>query len=187
MLKTLRTIGMLACLLSLTTMGRTQNAGTLPTATGYTTLQAGGGFSYARPDYGNSAIMGASLFADYNFSMHLGVEADIHRISFVTPTNLAENSYFIGPRFLFPHGRFTFYCKGLVGEGDLVATDQQNSPGIQNNGNTLSFAYSLGGGIDYQATPRIVVRALDYERQRWSYIHGLTPAVYTVGVAYRFR
>jgi Outer membrane protein beta-barrel domain len=180
----LKSLTILGCLASMLCVGASAHAQALPTATARGSLQAGAGFTYAKPDYGQISIKGVSAFADFDIAEHLGVEADIHYIALVTPTDLAENSYLIGPRFLLPHGRYTLYGKALVGIGDLVIQEQQDNMGQQAGG---FFAYALGGGIDIRATDRITVRAIDVETQHWSYQTGLTPLVVTIGAAYRFR
>jgi hypothetical protein len=180
MLKKLISIGSLGFLLSLVS---TAGAQALPTAVAKGSLQIGFGYSYARPDYGQFAIQGVSAFADFDVSQHLGVEADVHYIALNTPTDLAENTYLVGPRFLYPHGRVRVYAKGLLGIGSLVIQQADNlnrTPGTD-------FAYALGGGLDIVATKHIVVRAIDFEYQHWNYQTGLTPMAFTAGVAYRFR
>lgn len=182
MLKTLTMIGCLACVLCASAPARAQ---ALPTATAKGSLQVGVGGTYADPDYGQFPIKGASAFADFDFGLHVGVEADIHYIAFVTPTDLAENTYLFGPRFMLPHGRFTLYGKALMGEGDLVIQEYQDNIGRPAG---FYFAYAVGGGLDIRVSNRITVRAIDLESQRWpNYGNGLSPTVYTVGVAYHFR
>jgi opacity protein-like surface antigen len=180
-LKTVAIIAALACVLSCTASAPAQ---ALPTATAKASLQVGVGYTDARPDYGQKSIQGASGFADFDFGLHVGVEADIHYVAFVTPTDLAENTYLIGPRFILPYGRFKLYAKALVGDADLVIQEQQDNQGRAAGS---VFAYALGGGIEFQATPHIVVRAIDVETQHWNYLTGLTPTVFTIGAAYRFR
>jgi hypothetical protein len=75
MLKTLMIIGSLAGVLSITSQGRGQ---ALPTATAKGSLQVGAGYTYAKPDYGQQSIKGASGFVDFDFGLHVGLEADIH-------------------------------------------------------------------------------------------------------------
>lgn len=180
-MKTVTIIGALASVLSVTSLARAQ---ALPTASAKASLQVGGGYTYAMPDYGEKSIQGVTGFADFDFGQHVGVEADIHYIALVTPTDLAENTYLIGPRVILPYRRLKFYAKGLFGIGDLVIQEQADNQGRQAGTN---FAYALGAGVEYQATSHIVVRAIDFETQHWNYLTGLTPTVVTVGVAYRFR
>src|ERR1700723_4296838 len=98
MLKTLMTIGSLAGVLSLTSMGHAQ---AIPTAIARGNLQVGAGIAYAEPDYGQKSIKGISAFADFDLTTHIGVEADIHYVALVTPTDLAENTFVIGPRYVY--------------------------------------------------------------------------------------
>jgi opacity protein-like surface antigen len=180
MLKNLMKIGSLAGVLSLTSIGGAQ---ALPTATGHGGLQVGVGWSYVEPDYGQKAIQGVTAFGDFDFLPHIGVEAEYHYIALITPTDLAENSYLIGPRYILPHGRFNLYAKAMFGIGDIVIQEQQDNP---QGGAGNYFAYGLGGGVDYRVTRRIVARA-NFEYQHWGYQTGLTPAAITLGVAYKFR
>jgi len=182
MLKTCLIFGALASVLCLTSSARAQ---ALPTAEAKGSLQVGMGATYADPDYGQKSIEGVSGFADFDFGMHLGVEADIHYIALFTPLDLAENSYLIGPRVMLPHGRFVLYAKILGGIGDLVVQEQQDNIGHPSG---TFFAYAFGGGLDIRATRRITIRAIDVEAQKWpNYGNGLGPTVYTVGAAYHFR
>ena len=182
MLKTLTIIGCLAWVLCAPVSGRAQ---ALPTATSKGSLQVGGGVTLANPDYGQKDIAGVSGFVDFDFGLHVGVEADVHYLAFITPTDLAENSYLVGPRFLLPRGRYTLYGKVLGGYGDLVIQELQDNVGHPGG---LYFEYALGGGLDIRATNRITIRAIDIELQKWpSYGNGLSPIAYTVGAAYHFR
>jgi hypothetical protein len=181
MLKTLTRIASVAAVLSFTAAGHSQ---ALPTAVGHGSFQVGGGWTYARPDYGQKSIQGITGFADFDFTQHLGVEAEYHYISLETPTDLGENSFFIGPRVVLPRGRFSLYAKGLNGIGDIDIQEFQDNP---QGGAGTYFAYGIGGGLDIRATQHLVIRAVDFEYQRWSYQTGLTPAVFTFGAAYRFR
>jgi opacity protein-like surface antigen len=181
MLKTLIAAGSLVLVLALPHSGRAQ---ALPTAVAKGSLQIGGGYSVAVPDYGQRNIAGFSGFATFDFSAHIGIEGDVHYIAFVTPTDLAENSYLVGPRFFTHRGRFTPYGKLLFGIGDLVIQETEDNQG-RSPGSDL--AYAVGGGLDIAATQHIVVRVIDFEYQHWQYGNGLTPIVATVGIAYRFR
>ena len=94
------------------------------------------------------------------------MEASIHYIALITPADLAENSYLVGPRFIYPRGRFNVYAKALFGIGTIVIQEAQDNPRVL-AGNY--FAYSFGGGVDIRATKHLVVRAIDFEYQHWSY------------------
>jgi Outer membrane protein beta-barrel domain len=182
MLKNLMTVGVFASLLSFTTMGRAQAK---PTAEARGSLQAGAGYTIADPDYGQKNIKGVSAFADFDFGLHAGIEADFHYIALITPLDLAQDTILIGPRVILPYGRFKFYGKVLAGYGDLVIQEQQDNIGHPGG---WYFAFAGGGGLDIRATDRITIRAIDIESQRWPhYGNGLAPTVYTVGAAYHFR
>lgn len=182
MLKTFKMIGALASVLSVAAIAHGQ---ALPTATAAGSFQVGAGFTYANPDYGQKGIQGFSAFADFDLGLHFGVEADAHVVALITPLDLAENTYLIGPRFILPHGRFKLYGKALAGYGDLVIQEQQDNIGRPDG---FYFAYAIGGGIDIRATDRITIRAIDVEAQKWpNYGNGLSPLVVTVGAAYHFR
>ena len=181
-MKTFALIGTLTCALAVTASAGAQ---ALPTATAAGNFQVGGGYTIANPDYGQKDIKGITGFADFDFSPHVGVEATVHYVALVTPTDLAENTYLVGPRFLISRGRFNLYAKGLIGEGDLVIQEIQDNIGHPGG---FYFAYAMGGGVDIRATNHIVIRAFDAELQKWpNYGNGLSPVVITFGAAYRFR
>jgi hypothetical protein len=195
MLKTLRMIGTLACLLSLTARGGAQ---ALPTATGPGRIQAGFGFSYAIPDfwiqqtnsdpqYQFQSIAGVSGFGDYdNFNRHLGIEGDFHCLALITALDRAELTYLVGPRITYPYRRFLLYGKALGGIRDLFIQEQQDNQGVQGG---INFGFGFGGGVDIIYSQKYVIRAFDYERQSWpAYGNGtISPSVFTFGVAYRFH
>jgi hypothetical protein len=156
----------------------------MPTAVAKGLFQVGGGYSMAMPDYGQRNVQGFTGFADFDFRPHFGVEAEYHYISIVTPDDLGENSFLFGPRFVYPRGRFSVYGKALIGFGDLVIQEVQDNP---EGGAGTYLAYGFGGGLDIRVGKHIVVRAIDAEYQHWSLGNGLTPIVFTVGAAYRFR
>jgi len=180
MLKNLLTIGTLAAVLSFSSTGHSQ---ALPTATSAGSLQVGLGWTYANPDYGQKYIQGVTAFADMDFGQHGGVEAEYHYVSIITPTDLGENSVFVGPRLILPRNRYSLYAKILIGIGDINIQEVQDNP---EGGAGTYLAYGAGGGIDYRITRHIVARG-DFEYQHWSYGSGLTPSATTVGIAYRFR
>jgi len=179
-LRELKTIASVACILCCASIVHAQAK---PTATANGALQVGIGWSYVQPDYGQKSIQGFTAYADFEFRPHIGVEAEYHYISLVTPTDLGENSVLVGPRFILPRGRFSLYAKALAGIGDINIQEVQDNP---QGGAGTYFAYSIGAGVDYRATKHIVARG-DFEYQHWSYLTGLTPTALTLGVAYRFR
>jgi len=100
------------------------------------------------------------------------------------PADIGEDSYLVGPRYVFHYGRFHPYAKALLGIGRF----QYQYDTVPHTTYTYKI-YAFGGGLDIQATHHINVRAIDLEYQRWPGYppSGLTPIVGTIGVAYAFR
>lgn len=170
-------------MLGLTTWSPAQ---AIPTATRSGSLQLGLGATYARPDYGRKGIEGVTVYGDYDFSRHFGVEGDLHFVTLFTPEDIAENTYLIGPRYRFQYRRLTPYAKAMFGFGQF----KYQYPSIYGKASTYTYGvYSFGGGLDLRATRHINVRAFDFEYQKWpGYpVHGLSPIVMTVGAAYTFH
>lgn len=180
MLKELIKLGSLAVVVSVSVAAHSQ---ALPTAVAKGALQVGGGVTYAVPDYGDEAIKGVTIYADYDVRPHFGAEAEYHYISLVTPTDLGENSIFVGPRYILPRGRYNIYVKALFGIGTIAIQEVADNP---QGGAGSYIAYGAGAGVDYRISKHLVIRG-DAEYQHWAYLNGLTPQNFTVGVAYRFR
>jgi len=159
----------------------------LPTATGHGGgFQVGGGATMGKPDFGQGYIGGFTIFGDYNFFPHVGLEADAHILTLHTPQDIGEDTYEAGPRVYWRKNRFTLYGKALAGYGRFIVQNEAYNPG---KASATSFMYSLGGGVDIDFRHHITLRAFDFEYQKWpSFANdGLTPAIGTVGLAYRFR
>ena len=156
----------------------------VPTATGGGAAQVGAAVSVDSPDYGPRYIQGISVFGDLDLGEHLGIEADAHLVSLITPTDIGQNTFLAGPRYSFHRRRLAPYIKALAGVG-LFEYQYDYLPHYHDS----YFVYAFGGGLDVHATRHIVVRAIDFEAQRWpSYpTSGLTPYVTSFGVAYAFR
>jgi hypothetical protein len=184
MLKNFTRLAALIATLSVTAGARAQ---ALPTATGRGGgLQIGGGATMGKPDFGQDWIGGITIFADYNLMSHIGVEANAHILTLHTPQDLGEDTYEAGPRFYWRRNRFTLYAKAQAGYGKFIVQEIEDNPG---KFNATSFMYSLGGGLDVDLHRHITIRAFDFEYQSWPGFanHGLSPAIGTVGIAYRFR
>ena len=54
-------------------------------------------------------------FCNYDFTPNLGLEAAMHYTSIITPGDIGEDTYLLGPRYVFHHRRFMPYAKVLVG------------------------------------------------------------------------
>lgn len=152
-----------------------------PTATRMASLQVGAGYSNASTDYVPQRVGGMTIYADFDFFHHLGLEGQFRYIK-DGQTNIYEKTYEIGPRYSRTYGRFSPYVKGLYGRGVFNFTYRGEE--------TANLAYNLiglGGGLDYHLLRHVNVRG-EYEYQRWFGFppNGLTPSVVTVGAAYRF-
>ncbi|MGH9596422.1 MAG: outer membrane beta-barrel protein [Edaphobacter sp.] len=174
-------IGWFACLLGITTMSHAQ---AIPTASRVSSIQVGLGGMITSPDYAQQYIKGLTLYGDYNFQHNIGVEAEIH-YSLITPTDLSENTYLIGPRYVVRRKNFTGYAKVLLGMGRFGT--QGGSFGTTTT--TSYTAYAFGGGLEYMAPHNLNVRILDVELQKWPSFptNGLSPISYSIGVAYAFH
>ncbi len=194
MRKTLIASASLACLLGLPSLGRAQ---ALPAGGGLGRLQIGAAFSYAIPDfwtlpynsdpkYAFQSIGGVTGFGDYYITSHFGLEGDFHCLALITSLDRAELTYLVGPRITLPYGRFIVYGKAMGGIRDLFIQEQQDNIGVPRGSN---IGYSIGGGLDVQYNEKIVIRAIDYESQSWPGYgpNGISPSVFTFGVAYRFH
>jgi hypothetical protein len=167
----------------------------LPTEQKSADLQVGGGFSYVKPDYGSGYFLGPSVYGDFDFFHHLGVEVDIHLADYHAPNSFAENTYEIGARYnwrpRFANSRFDVYPKALYGRGVF----NNVFPGNPQQYNEAYNIFSFGGGADFNYKRHINIRVVDFEYQDWLAFpfggtnnnnHGLSPYVITVGAAYHF-
>jgi hypothetical protein len=175
-------IGCFACVLSLATWCRGQAVPTASRAIG--SIQVGIGGTLTDPDFGQKKIESITFYADMDLRYNIGAEGVIH-YSVNTPLDISENSYLVGPRYVYRKKRFQGYAKALFGVGHFGLQAGSNPyPGT-----ATYFAYAVGGGLDIRATRHINVRAIDFEAQKWPGfgVHGLSPLVGTIGVAYVFH
>jgi hypothetical protein len=176
-------IGCFACVLGLSTGSHAQAIPTASRAGG--TIQLGVAGTFANLDYGPKYAKGLSVYGDFDVTRHIGIEGDIHFASLITPTDIGENTYLLGPRYTYQFRRFAPYAKALFGIGQF-----QYQQGTYGKGSTDTYGlFAFGGGLDVRATHHISVRAFDFEYQDWPHYapNGLTPYVMSVGVAYVFR
>ena len=153
-----------------------------PTAIKQSSIQVGAGFSNANTDYLPNRVNGTTIYFDWDFYHHLGVEGEFRYIK-DGKTNVYEKTYEIGPRYSRTYyGRFSPYVKALYGRGVFNFTYLGKT--------TANLPYNLlaaGGGLDYKLLSHVNVRG-EYEYQRWFDFppNGLTPSVITIGAAYHF-
>ena len=130
------------------------------------------------PDYTDAKVVGISAWGDYDFSKYVGAEISTHFGDLITSTDIAEDSYMIGPRFPYRRKNLTAYAKALVGRGTI--TNQ-----LYNLSSSYNI-YAFGGGLEYRFARKFNVRIVDFEQEEWPSFqpHTLAPAVVTFGVSY---
>jgi len=159
----------------------------LPTATRNGLLQAGGGITSAQTDEFTPRITGITGYVGLDFTKHLGIEADIHMLSIITPQDFVEKSYLLGARYVWHHGRLNPYIRvmGGIGQSAIQQPSQTYVPGTPGTYMVIAGA----GGLDIRLPHHINVRAIDFEYQMWPNFppNGLSPTLITCGAAYRFN
>ena len=150
--------------------------------------QAGVAYTVSNEDeYPGRHLQGMTIYGTFDLNNHIGVEGNVHLASlFKSYFDYKENSYDAGLRWAQHYRKFTPYAKALVGFGHATAPSPTQIVGGSTPG--TYFLFGLGGGLDYSLSSKINARA-DFEYQRWPNFppHGLTPPLFNVGVAYRFR
>jgi len=150
--------------------------------------QAGVAYTLSNEDeYPGRHLQGMTIYGTFDLNNHIGVEGNVHLASlFKSYFDYKESSYDAGLRWAQHYRRFTPYAKALVGFGHATAPSPNQIVGGSTPG--TYFLFGLGGGLDYSLSSKINARA-DFEYQRWPNFppHGLTPPLFNVGVAYRFR
>jgi hypothetical protein len=161
------------------------HAQALPAASRSLSFEAGAGVSFANPDFTDPYIKGISIFGSADFRKGLGVDVEYHDTNIITPHDIGEQTFLGGLRYGVHKRKFYPYVKGLAGIGTF--NFQQGYYNVASSKNYSVFA--LGGGIEYHASERISIRLIDMEYQEWTTFSpsNLTPIVYTIGAAYRFR
>ena len=160
-----------------------------PTASRTGDLQLGAMFNLASPDYAPRTFKGYGFYGTYDFRYHVGIEGEFHQLNDPDATQgLYERTYEIGPRYVLRYGRMAPYGKVMYGRGVFNYPPVFGDP---NQGPAANLAYNIiaaGAGLDYHVLPSFNVR-VEYEYQRWLKFppNGLTPELFSVGVAYRFR
>jgi opacity protein-like surface antigen len=154
-------------------------------------LQVGGDFVYANSDYYPQKFKGAGVYATLDFSHRFGAEIDFREVK-APQDPTYEKTYEIGGRYHREYGRFEPYAKALYGRGVFnYVFDVTDKNGVITNSTVIAnLAYNefaFGGGVDYHLLRRVNLRA-DYEYQMWHSFppNGLSPQVFSFGVAYRF-
>lgn len=149
-------------------------------------IQVGLTYSNSQTDEYWKRTTGVSAYAAVDFKKHLGAEADIHLPGIASaPEGWSEKSYDVGLRYIYRFRRYDVYAKGMIGIGQTVQVAPAYLPGQP----ATYFLYAGGGGLDIRLVRNVIVRAIDFEYQRWPGFpqHALTPSIVSIGAAYRFR
>jgi hypothetical protein len=149
-------------------------------------IRAGITYTNASTDFVPKRIGGFTVYGSFSLFPHFALETDIHLLQFFTSEDYAQRSYLAGGRFYYRKNRFEPYAKVMGGIAQSVTQQRYNTyPGAPDSYGT----YALGGGLDIRAPHRLVIRAVDYEVQRWPAFlpNGLTPSMLSFGVAYQIR
>ncbi len=153
-----------------------------PTASRVGDLQIGGGYSNAQTDYLPNRVSGGTVYVDFDFYRHLGVEGEFRFVK-DGPSAIYEKTYEVGARYSRIYmNRYQPYAKLMYGRGVFnFATNGVSMANLAYN------MFAVGGGLDYRALPYLNVRA-EYEYQHWLSFpqNGLNPSVITIGAAYHF-
>ncbi len=146
-------------------------------------IHVGGEASAFQPDYAGNGIAqtssnrlyGVGAYFDVDLSRWVQIEGEGHWLRFNEFENIGQNTYMIGPKVpIIDFHRWTPYGKFLIGWG--------SGPGWL-NGRATAFAY--GGGLEYQWTRRLTIRAFDFEEQYWNTDPTLHPYGASAGISYR--
>jgi hypothetical protein len=161
----------------------------LPAAIRNANLEAGGHFTFIRPDYGDKYMAGIGGVVDVNARKWYGLEFE-GNFNFINgPAGTKEQTYMIGPRILYVRDRWIPYAKVLFGIGGLTFPN----PG---NPHHDYGEITMGGGVDWRWKRNLTIRVIDFEYQDWyNFGHAndpitragaLTPIQASVGIKYRF-
>ena len=133
----------------------------------------------ATPNQYTNWLQGIGGYFDFNYTDMIGAEAEIRLLRFNQMNSVHEDTYTIGPKITYRIKKYEPYGKVLFGVGEI------NFPYSFAHGGY--FAMSFGGGLDYRVTPRLKIRAIDYEYQYWPGFlnHSLQPYGFSVGASYR--
>ena len=143
-------------------------------------FQVGVDFVAGSSDYAGR-LQGAGLYTTFDFTNHFGAEFDLNQAD-LPNSSVYERTYEVGGRYYRNYGPVSPYAKAMIGRGVFnFATENVTYANLAYN------MFSLGGGVDVRINRYLNARG-NYEWQDWSSFppHGLTPHLFTVGVAYHF-
>ena len=145
-------------------------------------VEAFGGYSYVRANPGDGVpsenFNGGSGSLSYNIVPWLGIVGDVGGYHWngsgdFSGTDYTVFSYLFGPKIALRHGPFTPFVQALFGGARISGTscssdvrvhaEQEGSSSGCGSGSQNDFAMTMGGGVDWNATPHIGVRLIQAE------------------------
>lgn len=153
----------------------------LPTATAPgASITVGGTYSAFEAQYPRGIQGGAGIYVDLNVHRSLGLEGEVRFLRQNTVAGSHQTTFLVGPRIELHRGPFSPYARALVGDGKLTF------PYNLGYGNYL--VVGGGGGVDYQLTDNLKLRAIDFEYEYWPYftLGSISPYGLSAGLSYRF-
>ena len=132
-------------------------------SSGLAKLHVSLGYSYvlvssSSTSLGSQSLNGADVSASYQAKPWLRLVAD-----FGLASAGYRSSYLLGPCFVLPLGRATPFAQVLFGVAHA------NAGTFDNGSKQTDFAWALGGGFDYQLTPRFALRPMQLEVLRTNF------------------
>lgn len=141
-------------------------------------------FSFGNSDYTQAYIKGYTIFGDYPLARRLSLAGEFHDQAVWTPDDIGETSLMFGAKYKFSlEERATLYLKAMGGVGRFEVQPTRPNPSTTSYG-----AFGGGAGVEFRASHRINIRAIDLEYQEWPGYkpNGLTPWVASMGAAWMF-
>jgi hypothetical protein len=152
-------------------------------ATGGTaSIFVGGTYTFLQTGYTgyDNWLQGIGGYGDFNLNYWFAAEAEARLLRINQQNSVHEDTYLIGPKFTHRYHKYEPYGKVLLGVGEI------NFPYSYAHGGY--FAMAFGGGLDYRLTPRLKIRAIDFEYQKWpGFLNNttLSPYGFSIGASYR--
>jgi hypothetical protein len=159
------------------TSGRGQ---ALPTATGpgsYTDIGVTG--SYFSLNYGQRWVGGGSIYINANLYHRYGAEIQYQTLRYNQQAGMRQTTYLAGPRVSFRNYGLVPYVDVLFGRGEF------DFPYGYAKG--VYFVYAPGAGVDYDLTPKIKLRLINVQYQKWTQFSfgDLHPYGASAGISFR--
>lgn len=152
----------------------------LPAATGpgsYVNVGITG--SLFNVNYGQRWVGGGTLYVDANLYRKVGAEFQFQSLRFHQEGGIRETTYLAGPRYSFRAHGLVPYAKILAGRGTFIYP--------YGYGRGTYFVFAPAAGLDYDLSPRIKLRLINLEYQKWQqFTFGdLHPYGASTGVSFR--